>query len=217
MRVAAGAGPAASGAVTVAGAAAGALATRPADTAGADAGCARGTVSVPGGRDLAIATLPLAEDSAAALVAYLATFRAHGWRKGLVFCNTRAEVEAYATAMHTAGSAFGNQIFVHYPNLERQRRRVRIHHLRPQRNPDHLVRVLREVSPEIADPRGRKLIERIQHPRQADLRQHQRRVPKQRPGLRPRTLAARRCADTRRDRPALARPRPRRRCWPRPG
>jgi len=80
-------------------------------------------VSVPGGRDLAIATLPLGADSAAALLDYLATFRARGWRKGLVFCNTRAEVEAYATAVRTAGSPFGNQIFVHYSNLERQRRR----------------------------------------------------------------------------------------------
>jgi ATP-dependent Lhr-like helicase len=80
-------------------------------------------VSVPGGRDLAIATLPLAADSAAALLDYLATFRVRGWRKGLVFCNTRAEVEAYATAVRTAGSPFGNQVFVHYSNLERQRRR----------------------------------------------------------------------------------------------
>ncbi len=80
-------------------------------------------VRVPGGRDLAVELLPLAADSAAALSAYLATFRARGWRKGLAFCNTRAEVEAYATAVRAAGSPFGSQIFVHYSNLERQRRR----------------------------------------------------------------------------------------------
>ena len=80
-------------------------------------------VSVAGGRGLAIETLPLAADSADALVAFLATFQGRSWRKGLVFCNTRAEVEAYATAVRTAGSPFGHHLFVHYSNLDRHRRR----------------------------------------------------------------------------------------------
>ena len=80
-------------------------------------------VTVPGGRTRQIDLLPLAPDSPAALVALLAGFRARGWRKALVFCNTRAEVEACAAAVRSAGTPFGQQIYVHYSNLERQRRR----------------------------------------------------------------------------------------------
>ncbi len=80
-------------------------------------------VSAPGGRRTQIELLSLETDFAAALIAYLATFRARAWRKALAFCNTRAEVEAYAAAVRAAGSVFGSQIFVHYSNLERQRRR----------------------------------------------------------------------------------------------
>ena len=80
-------------------------------------------VTVPGERVRQIELLPLAPDSPVALVEFLGSFAARGWRKALVFCNTRAEVEAYATAVRTAGSPFGQQIFVHYSNLERQRRR----------------------------------------------------------------------------------------------
>ncbi len=54
---------------------------------------------------------------------YLDTFRQRGWRKALAFCNTRAEVEAYATAVRAAGSHFDNAVYVHYSNLERERRR----------------------------------------------------------------------------------------------
>jgi ATP-dependent Lhr-like helicase len=81
-------------------------------------------VTAPGGRTRQIELLPLAPDAPAALVEFLATFAAHGWRKALVFCNTRAEVEAYAAAIRRAGSPFGQQVFVHYSNLERQRRQA---------------------------------------------------------------------------------------------
>jgi ATP-dependent Lhr-like helicase len=79
-------------------------------------------VTVPGGRACEVELLPLASESPAALVEFLATFQARGWRKALVFSNTRAEVEAYAAAIRRAGSPFGQQVFVHYSNLERQRR-----------------------------------------------------------------------------------------------
>lgn len=79
-------------------------------------------VPVAGGRTLATEAIALQADSPAALLEYLQTFRARGWRKALAFCNTRAEVEAYATALHTAGSPFGAAVYVHYSNLERERR-----------------------------------------------------------------------------------------------
>ena len=79
-------------------------------------------VTVPGGRARQIELMALASDAPAALVEFLATFQARGWRKALVFCNTRAEVEAYAAALRRSGSPFGQQVFVHYSNLERQRR-----------------------------------------------------------------------------------------------
>jgi ATP-dependent Lhr-like helicase len=80
-------------------------------------------VEAGGGRELAIESLPLEAESPAALFEYLASFRRRGWRKALAFCNTRAEVEAYATAARQTGSPFGEAVFVHYSNLERDRRR----------------------------------------------------------------------------------------------
>jgi ATP-dependent Lhr-like helicase len=80
-------------------------------------------ITAPGGRARQVELLPLAPESPAALVDFLATFAARGWRKALAFCNTRAEVEAYASAIRRSGSPFGQQVFVHYSNLERQRRR----------------------------------------------------------------------------------------------
>jgi len=80
-------------------------------------------VTAPGGREQRIELLPMAPDSPDALVTFLQEFQAHGWRKALVFCNTRAEVEAYAASLRQRGSPFGQQIFVHYSNLDRQRRR----------------------------------------------------------------------------------------------
>ncbi len=83
-------------------------------------------IGVPGGRDLHIELLPMRTDSPSdsteALVAYLQTFRERGWRKALVFCNTRAEVEAYATEVRAAHTPFGHAIYAHYSNLDRSRR-----------------------------------------------------------------------------------------------
>src|SRR5205085_11934858 len=56
------------------------------------------------------------------LLDYLGTFRQRGWRKALAFCNTRAEVESYAAAVRAAGSPFGEAVYVHYSNLEWERR-----------------------------------------------------------------------------------------------
>ncbi len=86
------------------------------------------TAQVPGGRVIRAEQLPIAADLPAALLDYLATFRRRGWRKALVFCNTRAEVESYATALRAAGSPFGDAIYVHYSNLDAERRRE-IEHL----------------------------------------------------------------------------------------
>ncbi|HQY90343.1 DEAD/DEAH box helicase [Caldilinea sp.] len=79
-------------------------------------------VITPGGRDRRIELLPMAPDSAAALLEHLATFQGSDWRKALVFCNTRAEVEAYAMAVRGAHTPFGYAVYVHYSNLERRRR-----------------------------------------------------------------------------------------------
>ena len=79
-------------------------------------------VSVPGSRATEIELLQMDKDSAGALIAYLSGFQARGWRKALVFCNTRAEVEAYATAVKAAHTPFGHAVYVHYSNLERMRR-----------------------------------------------------------------------------------------------
>src|SRR5262245_43701155 len=79
-------------------------------------------VRIPGDRRIEAEQIALADESAAALIDYLAAFRAHGRRKALVFCNSRAEVEDYAAATR-ARSPFGNAVFVHYSNIEPKRRR----------------------------------------------------------------------------------------------
>lgn len=79
-------------------------------------------IRVGGGRALNAEQLTLSPDGADEFLAFLATFRARGWRKALVFCNSRAEVETYATATRAA-SPFGHNVFVHYSNLEPRRRR----------------------------------------------------------------------------------------------
>ena len=80
-------------------------------------------VSVPGGRALEIETLALAPDAAdraRRLPGHLSGTRL-AQRTGLL--QHAREVEAYATAVRAAGSPFGHQIFVHYSNLDRHRRR----------------------------------------------------------------------------------------------
>lgn len=80
-------------------------------------------VQLSGSREVNIESFSLDEDSPDALLDYLRTFGQRGWRKALVFCNTRAEVEGYATAVRAAHSLFGDAVYVHYSNLERERRR----------------------------------------------------------------------------------------------
>lgn len=74
-------------------------------------------------RPLHFESIALEEGKPSALLAAMHTFRAHGWKKALAFCNTRAEVEFYAAQTRAAQSPFGDQVFVHYSNLERERRR----------------------------------------------------------------------------------------------
>lgn len=78
-------------------------------------------MAIAGGRTVNADIMPLSPESVEEILAYLETFRAHGWRKALAFCNTRAEVEAYAAAIREQ-SPFGEAVFVHYSNLEPKRR-----------------------------------------------------------------------------------------------
>jgi ATP-dependent helicase Lhr and Lhr-like helicase len=78
-------------------------------------------IQIPGSRAIDAEVLPIAAGSAAELIGYLETFRARGWRKALAFCNSRAEVEAYAAAVRPR-SPFGDAVYVHYSNIEARRR-----------------------------------------------------------------------------------------------
>ncbi len=80
-------------------------------------------VEVAGSRPIQAERIALDPDAPSALLDYLATFRQRGWRKALAFCNTRAEIESYAAAVRAAGSPFGAAVYVHYSNLEWERRR----------------------------------------------------------------------------------------------
>jgi ATP-dependent Lhr-like helicase len=80
-------------------------------------------IRVAGGRAIAAELLAISPDSGDALADYLATFRAKGWRKALAFCNSRAEIEAYA-AITRECSPFGSAVYVHYSNIEPGRRRM---------------------------------------------------------------------------------------------
>lgn len=66
--------------------------------------------------------LHLSPDSATGLQHYLKTFRERGWRKAIVFCNSRADVETFAAAVRQQ-SPFGDAVYVHYSNIEASRRR----------------------------------------------------------------------------------------------
>ena len=79
-------------------------------------------VRVPGGRAIQPELIALDKNAPGALLDYLKTFRARGWRKALAFCNTRAEIESYAAAVRAAHSPFGDAVYVHYSNLEWERR-----------------------------------------------------------------------------------------------
>ncbi len=80
------------------------------------------TIRVPSQRVLDAELLSIAHQDCQPLLDYLATFRARGWRKALVFCNSRSEVEAYAASVRGA-SPFGGMVYVHYSNIEARRRR----------------------------------------------------------------------------------------------
>lgn len=80
-------------------------------------------VQVPGARPIDAELIALERGSSAALLDFLGTFRRRGWRKALLFCNTRDELESYAAALRSAGTPFGSAIYVHYSNLEWERRR----------------------------------------------------------------------------------------------
>ncbi|MEI6777260.1 MAG: DEAD/DEAH box helicase [Chloroflexales bacterium] len=79
-------------------------------------------VQAGGGRHLEAELVAMDGDGDAALATYLSDFRRRGWRKALVFCNSRAEVEHYA-AVTRPNSPFGSAVFVHYSNIEAARRR----------------------------------------------------------------------------------------------
>lgn len=80
-------------------------------------------IQVPGLRAWEVEWTPLAAEAGGDdFIAYLETFRKKGWRKALAFCNSRAEVEAYAAATR-ARSPFGDAVYVHYSNIEPRRRR----------------------------------------------------------------------------------------------
>ncbi len=80
------------------------------------------TVLLPERRQINADLLALDGENADALHDYLDTFRSKGWKKALVFCNTRAEVEQYAAAIRL-NSPFGNAVYVHYSNIAPKRRR----------------------------------------------------------------------------------------------
>ncbi len=80
-------------------------------------------IQVAGRRTLQAEQIALQSDSPDALISYLNLFRQRGWRKALAFCNTRAEVESYAAAVHDSGTPFGNEVYAHYSNLAWERRR----------------------------------------------------------------------------------------------
>ncbi|MBL8155557.1 MAG: DEAD/DEAH box helicase [Anaerolineae bacterium] len=79
-------------------------------------------VEVVGRRSIDADLLPLDPEHPTGLLDYLHTFQRRGWRKALVFCNTRAEVEAYATFIRRSTTLFGEAVFVHYSNLDRHKR-----------------------------------------------------------------------------------------------
>lgn len=82
------------------------------------------TVVETGGRRAPQVDLVALEDGTPyALVAVLNSFRQRGWKKALAFCNTRAEVEQYAAHVRAVANPFGGAVYVHYSNIERDRRR----------------------------------------------------------------------------------------------
>jgi len=79
-------------------------------------------VTVGGGRAVQAEFLALPSGDSAPLIHLLREARNRGWRKVLLFCNTRAEVEGYAAAVRQSSQPFGEAIYVHYSNLSTQHR-----------------------------------------------------------------------------------------------
>lgn len=79
-------------------------------------------IEIRGTRPIHAELNAISPDNADALLDYLNTFRARGWRKALAFCNSRVEVEAYAATVRDQ-SPFGDAVYVHYSNLEGKHRR----------------------------------------------------------------------------------------------
>ncbi len=79
-------------------------------------------IQIAGTRAIQAEMLEMQPDSAAELISYLTTFRSKGWRKAIIFCNSRAEVETYTAAIRQR-SPFGNAVYAHYSNLTSTRRR----------------------------------------------------------------------------------------------
>ncbi len=79
-------------------------------------------IRVAGTRHMEVDQIALSPYRNTELHTYLATFRSRRWRKALVFCNSRAEVESYAAAVRQR-SPFGQAVYVHYSNIEAERRR----------------------------------------------------------------------------------------------
>jgi len=81
-------------------------------------------VTLAGSRPIRANLLPMEEGAEAqTLLRYFEEFRAKNWRKALVFCNSRAEVERYAAAVRMR-SPFGGAVYVHYSNLTAERRKA---------------------------------------------------------------------------------------------
>lgn len=84
-------------------------------------------VQIAGARAMQAAHLSLAPEGVDELLSYLQSFPPRGWRKALLFCNSRAEVEAYATVVR-GRTPFGGAVYVHYSNIEAKRRRATERH-----------------------------------------------------------------------------------------
>lgn len=79
-------------------------------------------IEVDGQRQLNHSLIDIADPKVAVFQEVWKTIREKRWRKVLVFCNSRAEVEHYAHLARIQ-SPFGEAVFVHYSNLSPLRRK----------------------------------------------------------------------------------------------
>ncbi len=78
-------------------------------------------VQVQGKRQMQAELIELTPEEPNALLEYLWAFKSRGWRKAVVFCDSRQEIEGYAAVVR-GNSPFGNAVYVHYSNIESKRR-----------------------------------------------------------------------------------------------